>query len=424
MGYKKLNMEVISSINTLNIIKKTLDNVDKRLIDHGERVGYIIYKLMEYEGGHTYKEMMDDFVVGLVHDIGAYKTEEIDDMVEFELTNVWEHSIYGYLFLCKLSPMQEKAESVLFHHLNYNEYKKFNVKNEHKAGMLKLADRIDVSLTKCNFNIENILQTKNRDTMFSAKMLDLFRDSNERYGIIENLQNGTYQQELEAITKNIHFTEKEKKDYLRMIAYSIDFRSEFMVLHTVTTVLISTTIGKHMGFSQNELTKLYFGSLLHDIGKVSTPVEILEKDGALTDEEMTIMKNHVVVSGEILGEYLNSDIYKIAVRHHEKIDGTGYPLGLSGIDLSLSEKIVAVADIMSALTRKRSYKEAYDYKKTIKILEEMRDYHKICPLVTNMVVNNYDLIMAEAEESSKEVMDIYQKIQKDYVNIRNDLCSK
>ena len=127
----------------------------------------------------------------------------------------------------------------------------------------------------------------------------------------------------------------------------------------MTTTSISYELAKRMGLKGRALSDIYFGSLLHDLGKIGIPVEILEFPGKLSPQAMRIMRTHVELTGLILGPDVEEKIRKIAMRHHEKLDGSGYPLGLTAMDLSLEERIVAVADIVSALAGTRSYKEAF-----------------------------------------------------------------
>ena len=114
-----------------------------------------------------------------------------------------------------------------------------------------------------------------------------------------------------------------------------------------------------MNVGTRDLEILYYGSLLHDIGKIVIPLSILEAPRRLTDEEMRIMKAHVVITGKILEGIMDERIVNVAYRHHEKLDGTGYPQGLRAEDLSQLERIVAVGDILSALYSKRSYKDSF-----------------------------------------------------------------
>lgn len=409
-------MKIISSKNVVHIIRRTLNCVDERLIGHGERVAYIVYKMLELEAKLNEKEKIDLCITALLHDIGAYKTEDINYMVEFESKNIWRHSVYGYLFLKKLSPLKQYAQAVLYHHLSDNEYDKINIEKKmwHYTQMIHLADRIDLIFQNKDAQYCTSYIKKKSGTLFSAEVVKLFFCAEEKYHIFEKLKNNDYYAEFDTITEAASFTMEEKKHFLEMIAYSIDFRSEFMVLHTVTTVSVSQIAAQILALKETEKEKIYFGALLHDVGKVACPVGILEKGGKLTHDEMEIMKHHVVVTGEVLQDYINDEVKKIAVRHHEKLDGSGYPKGLKAEDLSQNERIVAVADIVSALVRKRSYKGAYDNKTTISILENMKQGNKICPYVTETVICHFEQILEQSQWYGKEISELYESIQQEY----------
>lgn len=407
----------------IHIIRQTLNCVDKRLVGHGERVAFILYKILFCSGIRQKKKLVELFLIGLLHDIGAYKTEDIDHMVEFENTNIWNHSIYGYLFLKKLSPLQNYADAVLFHHLSYKEYDRLRLSNKdwHYGGLIMLADRIDLIVEQkgADFCLDYIL--KNSGIKFSPKWVQLFIKANEKYNILTKLENGTYFNTVERIIETASFSMKQKNEFLTMIAYSIDFRSEFMVLHTVTTVNISQIIARLVKIEGIKARKVYYGALLHDLGKVACPVEILEKPGRLTEEEMNRMKEHVVITSKILGNFLDTDIKKIAVRHHEKLDGSGYMEGLRAEELSREQRIVAIADIISALIRKRSYKEAFTKEATETILIEMKNQNKICPYITQIVLDHFDEIVEESENNGKNVLELYHSIKTEYIKMLKEI---
>ncbi len=126
---------------------------------------------------------------------------------------------------------------------------------------------------------------------------------------------------------------------------------------------------------QSEIDKIAASSLLHDVGKISIPDNILNKPGRLTKEEFEIMKQHTVKGCEILQkipDMIDKDIYKysydICRHHHERWDGKGYPDGLSGDDISIWAQVVSVADVYDALTSKRVYKEAYSHETAINMI--------------------------------------------------------
>lgn len=411
-------MYAIMSKNIWGIIKRTLNRVDPRLIEHGERVAYIALQILKEADEELSEDTVKNVLLTcLLHDIGAYKTEEIDRIVTFESGDVWEHSIYGSLFLKMFAPLDDYVEAVLYHHADYCSLKKHGVTGESLlfADVIHLADRAD-QLWQIKSDIKNELRSK-KERVFSGEAVEFLISAEEKNNIRESLISGDFVNEIEEHVEKMRFSEKEQHTYLEMLAYSIDFRSEFMVLHTITTVNASMAIADVMGLSKNQKKILYYGALLHDVGKVSTPVEILEKPGSLSREEFEIMKQHVVESGKILEEFVHPDIYKIAVRHHEKLDGSGYPLGLKGEELSLEERICAVADIVSALIRKRSYKQVFSKEQTIKILKDMADRNKICPEVTEAVVTNYDFLMNKIDKNGEYLMEIYRQMKKEYTEM-------
>ncbi|QIV77557.1 HD-GYP domain-containing protein [Fervidobacterium pennivorans] len=166
------------------------------------------------------------------------------------------------------------------------------------------------------------------------------------------------------------FSESFKK-ILLAIATAIDKRDNYTHQHSKNVARISVEIGKRMGLSQQELEKLEFSAILHDVGKIGIPDSILLKPGKLTDEEYKIIKNHTVYGAEILSQvkYVDEDILKGALEHHERLDGSGYPYGKKGEEISLFGKIIGIADVFDALSSKRTYKEAWDFGEVLKIIE-------------------------------------------------------
>ncbi len=414
-------MDVISSKNVMHIVKKTLNLIDDRLINHGERVSYLMYKMLSFEGIYTREKILQITITSMLHDIGAYKIEELNDMLMFETRNVWRHSVYGYLFLKYLSPLSEYADMVLYHHLDFSKLKHIGSEYKDLAVKLNLADRIDVYLNHYEEkDLTNFLLDKG-DTKISSEAKELFIKMNKELDILGNIKNETYLEEMNQVYEEIIYTAKEKEMFLSMLIYSIDFRSEYTVMHTITTVSAADEIGRLMGLNDLELKHLHFGALLHDIGKISTPVQILEAPGKLTDEEMIIMKNHVKMSEYILKDYIKEDILEIAIRHHEKIDGSGYYRRLKGEDLTRPQRILAVADIVSALCGKRSYKDSFHKEKILSILKRDKETGKLCPDVVDTVIDNFDDIMLNVNIFTEEPIRIYSEISDKYNILYEDL---
>ena len=128
--------------------------------------------------------------------------------------------------------------------------------------------------------------------------------------------------------------------------------------HTERVRAYADLIGEEMELSAEDKARLSWGVLLHDVGKLTVPAEILNKDGRPTDEEWEVLKQHPAAGGEILAPLADwlGEWVLAAAEHHERWDGTGYPLGLKGHEISLAGRITAVADAYDVITSKRSYK--------------------------------------------------------------------
>ncbi|HYE68850.1 MAG TPA: HD domain-containing phosphohydrolase, partial [Anaerovoracaceae bacterium] len=328
--------------------------------------------------------------------------------------DVFDHSVYGYLFLKHMSPLQKWAEIVLFHHLNYEKYHQLDYEYKNIADMIHLADRMDVMLQLKGRWLNGEEIAAQQDIRFGRETIDLFRKANEKYDFKGNIMNGSYLKELDSFVKTAEYSDETLLEYIKMIAYSIDFRSETTVNHVVTTVSISTELGKLFYLEEKELKKIQLGAYLHDIGKIATPLEILEKAGDLTEEEMLIMRRHIDTARKILIGRIDEHVLQITCHHHEKIDGSGYPLGLTEEQLTLSDKIVAVADIMSALTGKRSYKESFPKDKVVNILQSQKLNGKLSGKVIDEAIRHYDKIMECSQINVEKITDMYNRISKEF----------
>ena len=166
---------------------------------------------------------------------------------------------------------------------------------------------------------------------------------------------------LMAVTvSNARMEERQRTTFLRTLqslATALEARDEYTRGHSHRVSEVSLLLGRRLGFSGEALEELRVGTILHDIGKIGVPDEILNKRGRLTDEEFVIMKTHPVKGYEICCPLMLSEGVLMIVRnHHERLDGSGYPDGLKGGELPLSLRIVCVADAYDAMSSKRPYR--------------------------------------------------------------------
>jgi len=147
---------------------------------------------------------------------------------------------------------------------------------------------------------------------------------------------------------------------LTALARAIDAKSTWTAGHSERVTSMAVEIGKFMGLPERELSILYRGGLLHDIGKIGTPPAILEKPEKLTAEEFRIMREHVATGARILEPIPGfAELIPIVLHHHERFDGSGYPDGLAGEAIHLNARIFAVADVYDAMISDRPYRKAW-----------------------------------------------------------------
>ncbi len=409
--------ELVTTSNIYDVMRRTLGFMDNKILLHGEITAYIFYNMLKADGSYTEVELAEYTLVGMMHDIGMIKTGYKGDIVQCEFHNVWAHSVYGYLFLKYLSPVDEMAEIVLYHHLPYNLHSRIKSSQMKVTEYLTLADKMDVFMRMENHGMEQDYFAKRANIDFSAKALEVFYTAQNQYAFLNKLKTSEYQKELSELFANVKFNEKQKKGFLEMLIYAIDFRSQQTVIHTMSTKTFAVEIGRLMRVSARDLQILYYGSLMHDIGKVVIPLSILEAPRRLTDDEMRVMKAHVVISDKILRGIFDDQIVDVAAKHHEKLDGSGYPLGLEGADITLLERITAVADILSALYGKRSYKDSFAPEKVKEILQSDAEGGKICEKVVQVAVSNFDTIIRNYEKQRSDTMERYMEIVNQYDSI-------
>lgn len=404
-------MAAISSKNMYDVLRRSFSILNRPLMHHGERVSYILYKMLQTEGKLSKNEMADYIMLGLLHDIGTCKLEKISRWAEYEVKDVWQHSIFAFLFLKYLSPMGDKAEVVLYHHLDYEKHSKIKSNYIKISEYLYLADKMDVMMSMPG-TLEKVFFSKYSNVKFSAEAMQLFAKANFKYDLLNSLKTDDFLNELDEFIASVDFSEEYKKKFLQMLVFIIDFRSEHTVIHTLATTTFAQEIGELMRLTRQDKYNLYYGALLHDIGKIAIPLSILESTGKLSAAEFDIMKKHVEITDRILEGAIDDDIKQIAIRHHEKIDGSGYFRGINGDELTLPQKIVAVADIISALYGKRSYKEAYDIGKVIDIIQGDANNNKISKEVVDVAARNMERIIGNFERKKDSIMGTYFQIKK------------
>jgi len=199
-------------------------------------------------------------------------------------------------------------------------------------------------------------------------------------------------------------------DEMLLFLQAVKVHNEYTFEHSLNVAIISGAIGKWLGY-QEQLKDLILAGLLHDIGKVFVSRDILNKPGRLTSDEMSVVKTHSVEGYNLLSQLvdLSVAVKKGVLEHHERRDGSGYPLNLSGNEITIYAKIIAIADVYDALTTERSYRKSLTPFSALEIIiEEM--YAKLDPAIASVFLEhvcsylNGCLVILNTGEKAKVVL--------------------
>lgn len=413
-------MEYISSKNIFLLLRDTLKLIDRRPMDHGSRAGYLFCKMLECKGGYEQFELADFLMLATLHDIGAYKTDKMGDKLSYEFRDPMPHSIYGFLFLKNISPLADFAKMVLKHRVPCSGMQDGNFTLAEETEILKLAEAAEIFHMAMGDNFSHKIFRRQAETMYSAKSLDLLDEAVEKYDVFSKLTDESYQKELDGLLEYMIFTNEDKKKYIEMLMFCIGFRSENVLVDAVTTLHIAEEIGKRTELDDERREKLYYGTLIHDIGMLSVSSQIIDAPRKLTDDEINVMRSHVEREEKILLNRMDPDVVDIAVAHHERLDGSGYPKGLKKHQMNTEQFILQVADVVTALTCKRSYHSVCDKEKVVEILFEEADKGRLNSDIVNCFYDSYDEIMEKVSSEVDVALEKYRNLNKKYnVTVQN-----
>ena len=349
-----------------------LDIAGKNNLSHSKSTAYLSV-LTGRKIGLDENTITELYYAALLHDIALSNTYDIK-----------QHCIDGAMMLRKLPLSDNIAKNVLYHHEFYDGSGNFKLLGDDipiGAQIISFASTFDDKFGAETDKFNNSLFLKVCDwldkykRLFSDVIINAFDDLiKHEYFLLDyfNQETKYLLADKVVVSEHVYYDYNDVLKYAHCFADIIDQKSPFTFFHSHGIANLARKVTKYLGYDSETQNKMYIAGLLHDIGKLNVPVDILHKSGRLTPEERFEINKHTYYTRKILEQIQGFDeIVRYAANHHEKINGTGYPYRIQGGKLSELEKIMAICDVYQALTEERPYRENLSQEKVWNIIDSM-----------------------------------------------------
>lgn len=385
-------------------LSDALDFIGVDDIGHGHRVALMAWtcaKVLGWEEGRLHTLVR----ASLLHDCGVSSTREHRSLVN-EI--MWEgehaHCERGFGYLCSVPPLADLAPIVLEHHTPWAHLRHRNVDPEVAliANLIFLADRADAVHARGVAEGRPVIDVLSRyeGSHFAPELMAVFREEAVRESFWFCQEEPTLRERVEEIlaaAPPLPLSMAEIKGMAGMFGRIIDAKSPYTERHSVGVASVAMHLGRHYGLAPQVLDMIEVAALLHDLGKLRIPDELLEKQGPLSAEERRRMARHAFDTYEVLRRVFgDGPIAQWAAYHHEYVSGHGYPFHRESEELPLEARIIAVADVLQALAQRRPYRQPLTPPEIVAILDGMSFGGKLDPEVVAVVKADLDLYWQDA----------------------------
>ena len=335
------------------------------------------------------KEKFDLCSYSLLHDNGLiesycnfsneYEKDEAENY--FNMVNFSEHCVIGENNIKDFPFLTSQKDIILYHHENFDGSGLFGKKGSEipiLSQLISFADILDTTfdLTIIDYDKKeeiNKFVFGNEGKLFSKEIVKAYEKLSNSLLFWGDLEYFDEVNPLEDILPDFSM-EISLEDFLgitKIFSKIIDGKSKFTAKHSKDLEEKSLKLVEYFNLDEETKLKIQIASNLHDIGKLGTPNSILDKDGSLNNSELFEIKKHAYLTHSILSKIDNfSDITKWASAHHERLDGSGYPFGLTSDELGLEERIVSCLDFYQALVEDRPYRKSFTHNDAVSLLRK------------------------------------------------------
>lgn len=413
-----MKRHVIVNLNNLLLsLSEVIDLANPQIEQHQYRTAYIANEMAK--NANLEQEVVENiFTAALLHDIGAITVEEKIDLHNFVDIDENIHAIRGYILLQEIPWLRKIAEIVRNHHRKWVEWEE-DIENPAvlAAQIILLADYVERLIVKDKYILHqsgDITETieKLAGTILHKDVVNNFVDLSKReelwldlisprlYSLL--LHNGPFK-DMQVGLDDILLISNLYRDL-------IDFKSRFTATHTTGVSECAVRLSELFGLAEVDARSMMIAGNLHDIGKLTIPNSILEKPGKLTPYEFKIIKCHPYYTYNTLDSIGGLQrIAEWAAYHHEKLDGSGYPFHCSRNEIGTGSRILAVADIFTAISEDRPYRMGMDRNQIYEIFKMQTDEGFLDKRIVELLFDNFDSISSQVKRRQSKALEFYEK---------------
>jgi len=391
-------------------LSDALDLVGIDDVAHGKRVGVMAAqcaKALQLPN----EEVLFLFDLGVLHDIGVSTTTTHHYLVsEFDWAGSQVHTVIGHDLLKDFVPLARMALPIRYHHTRWDTLVRDGVPAPiaMQANLIFLVDRVDALMApyyaggKVLQHYKGVQQeiSARSGSYFDPRLVAAFLSisSHEAFWLmLEPKALAGYMADMEAVGTPYRASNTELRQLAEIFARIVDTKSPFTLTHSRGVARVAKQLAQHMGVSEEQCDKLEIAGLLHDLGKLRIPDELLDKPAKLNEDERLVMNAHSFETMQILKHIQGfEDIRLWAANHHEAPGGHGYPYGLEGADLPLEARILRVADIFQAMVQDQPYRKGLSPEAVSAFMTELQNSNSIDTQIGNVLHAHLDELIAAA----------------------------
>lgn len=390
----------IPLLNMVMALSDAMDLVNPAVINHHKQVAYIA-QCIAREIGLSSEDQADVLWAGLLHDAGAFSLKERMDFLDFEADDAHRHGELGFRLMTGFEPLNNASRLVRFHHVRWN-----GGEGEGFTGcpvplgshIIHLADRVAVAGGPADGILSRVKDVVTRvraqsGLMFVPELVEAFTGLADKYCFWLDATSSSVRRLIENldVSTTVRLDMKTLLSVATVFCRLIDFRSRFTSTHSRGVAATAKVLGTYAGLPEKNRQMLEIAGYLHDLGKLAVPLELIEKPDQFGPNDFDVMRIHPYHTFRVL-ENIDElgEINFWASCHHERLNGTGYPFCYQGNDLPIEARIIAVADVCTALREDRPYRPGMTKQAALQILDDMAEDQLLDGDVVSLIKTDFD----------------------------------